>query len=74
MTKPKFGATGKFPDGKVANRDDEGEIKFGISNNGSEVLLDFGKPVAWLGISPALARQLSSLLIKHADQVDGKLQ
>lgn len=70
MAKPKFGATGQFPDGKM-NSEDEGEIKFGITNNGFEVILDFGRPVTWLGMPPLLARQLAAMLAKHADQVEG---
>lgn len=65
------GSTKRFPDGKM-NADDEGEIQFGVLNNGSEVIIDFGKPVAWLGMPPVLARQLAELLTKHADSVDGK--
>lgn len=72
MEKSKFGATGQFPDGKM-NADDEGEIQFGITNNGSEVILNFGKPVTWLGMPPSLARQLAAMLTKHADQADRKV-
>ena len=71
MAKRKFGATGKFPEGKI-NANDEGEIQFGITNNGSEVILNFGKPVKWLGIPPDKARNLAAILIKHADQVEKK--
>ena len=69
--KPKFGVTGKFPDGDMGFGD-EGEIQFGVANNGSEVILSFGKPVAWLGMPPQLARQFAELLTKHADSVERK--
>lgn len=61
-------ATGQFPDGKI-NPDDEGELRFGIAHNQDEVILNFGKQVAWLGMPPKLARQLAALLIHHASQI-----
>ena len=69
--KPRFGATKKFPQGKI-NKDDEGEIQFGVRHDHAHVILDFGKQVTWLGMDPGLARQLGALLIKHADQVEGR--
>ena len=66
----KFGATGKFPQGKVSE-DDEGELRFGVSSDGALVNLSFGKPVAWVGMDPPLARKLASMLTAHADKVDG---
>lgn len=66
-----FGATGKFPRGKVRGREDEGEIQFGISDKDGEVILDFGKPVAWLGIPPDQVRSLCRALLKRADRCEG---
>lgn len=65
----KMGPTGKFPKGKLIDSD-EGEIGFGVTHMNGKVVINFGSPVAWLGIDPALARELAASLIKHADEVD----
>jgi hypothetical protein len=64
---PGFGATGKYPDGKLSP-DDEGELQFGITNSNGQVIINFGKPVAWLAFGPQQARELADAIIKHADQ------
>ncbi len=66
---PKLGATGQHPEGKM-NMHDEGALQFGVSNDGSHVILNFGTPVAWLGMGPGDARELAKTLIRHADAVD----
>jgi hypothetical protein len=63
--KLKLGATGAFPRGKL-NRTDEGELRMAISNNGELVRIDFGKPVAWLGLRPNEAKEFAALLMQHA--------
>lgn len=65
---PVFGATGQFPDGKLVH-EDEGELQFGIAHDQDNVILNFGKEVAWLAMPPALAKQLGEHLIKHASQI-----
>jgi hypothetical protein len=61
----KIGPTGKFPKGKL-NSNDEGELVFGIANDGKLVHVNFGKPVAWFAIPPDLALKIASNLQKHA--------
>lgn len=60
-----LGATGKYPRGKV-NKDDEGELTMAVARVGDVVRVEFGKPVAWLAMTPADAVGLAQLLIKHA--------
>lgn len=69
--KLKLGATGAFPQGKV-NRTDEGELRMAISSDGNIVRLDFGKPVAWLGLPPNEAKELAALLMHHAARCQNK--
>ena len=69
--KTKPGPTGKFPEGKL-NVHDEGEFEFAVGHDEGNVILDFGKPVVWLGMGPSLARQLAGLLTRHADEVESK--
>lgn len=61
----KLGATGRFPDGKL-NDDDEGELRTLITTEGNNVIIDFGKPVAWLALPREDAIALGMLLIEKA--------
>jgi hypothetical protein len=47
-----LGATGMFPKGKI-DRLDEGQIKFALAadHKTKTVLINFGKPVMWLGMT-----------------------
>lgn len=62
-----LGATGTFSQGRL-NDDDQGDIKMAITYDPIDgvVKVDFGKPVAWLGLPPPQAMQLGKLLMKHA--------
>lgn len=60
-----FGETKSFPDGKITDSD-EGEIKFGVTAYGSQILLNFGKPVAWLAMRADQADVLGDVLKKKA--------
>jgi hypothetical protein len=64
---PKFGATGKFPMGEL-DKSDEGEIAFGVASHRGKVIINFGKPVAWLGMDARQAASLAALLIQHANR------
>lgn len=66
--KREFGATGQFPEGKE-NPEDEGELRFGIAHDQDNVLINFGKPVAWLAFPPEAARNLAMLLLDHANSI-----
>ena len=61
------GATGEFPEGKL-NQNDEGEIRFGVAadREHNKIILNFGKPVAWIGMSPGQAIALADLLRSKA--------
>ena len=64
---PKFGATGKFPEGKLGP-DDEGELTLGIAADPKNniVRIEFGKPVAWVGLPPDKAIQFANVIIAKA--------
>lgn len=67
----KLGATGRFPRGKAGDTD-EGELRFAIAADHSEgiVRVEFGKPVAWLGLPVNEARALAKLLLEKADEIE----
>ncbi len=61
------GATGDHPQGRL-NADDQGGLRMAIAadpRNGI-VRVEFGKPVAWLGLDRATALALADNLRKHA--------
>lgn len=61
----KLGRTGDFPHGKL-NGSDEGGIRFAIGEDGDNVVINFGTPVAWLGMPPEQAVALAEMLIAKA--------
>jgi hypothetical protein len=59
------GALGDFPEGQLS-KTDEGAIQFAIGVKDGKVILDFGTPVAWVGMNPQQAADLASTIIKRA--------
>lgn len=59
------GAVGSFPDGKLTKQD-EGLIQFAVGDQDDKVVLDFGTPVAWLGMTAQQAMDLAGDLMKRA--------
>jgi hypothetical protein len=68
----KIGATGEFPRGKLVE-EDEGEIRVAIAadHKTQTVVIDFGKPVAWIGFTGEQAQQIADTLIKKAWELRG---
>lgn len=69
--KTQFGATGKYPEGKLA-KEDEGEIQFGVASDPRRGLVhvDFGKPVQWLAMTAKQAADLGQMLNEKARDAD----
>lgn len=65
------GATDHFPAGKL-NKTDEGGIQFAIGEQHGKVVIDFGTPVHWLGMTPQEAADFASALLKRARLVARK--
>ncbi len=67
--KREFGASGKFPQGKLEDSD-EGELRMGVAYDklNGVVRVEFGKPVAWLGLPPPEARRLAQMLLDAASR------
>lgn len=68
--KIKLGATGKFPEGKL-NENDEGEIALGIAadKDNKKIIMNFGKPTAWIGFNVEQALNIANTLIKKASEI-----
>ena len=63
------GPTGRHPHGKLTPTD-EGEIKILVGVRDGKVVIDFGKPTAWIGFTPELARSLAESLIDKAETLE----
>lgn len=63
-----LGATGKYPEGKLRDRD-EGEIAFAVGAEQGKVVLNFGKPVAWIGFTPEQAMEIARLIRNKAKRM-----
>lgn len=66
-----FGATGDFPRGKFSEHD-EGALRLGIAVKDKTVLVDFGKPVAWLGLDYHTAVEFAKTILKRAEEIRPK--
>lgn len=62
------GALGEFPEGKIT-KTDEGAIQFALGVKDGKVVIDFGTPVHWLGMTPQQAADLASAILKKAREV-----
>lgn len=66
MKKPKLGATGDFPRGKL-NEGDEGALQIAVYEQDKTIIIDFGKEVAWIGMDKATAKALANTILEKAD-------
>lgn len=61
-----LGATGDFPLGKL-NADDEGALQIAIGRDEkTNVVLNFGKPIAWVAMPPQDAVNFALTVLGHA--------
>lgn len=62
-----LGALGTFSHGKVSD-DDEGDLRLAIAYDKLDgiVRIEFGKPVAWLGLPPPQAIEFAKAILKKA--------
>lgn len=58
---------GTHPDGKLTEQD-EGAISMAVTAMGEKVVLAFGEPTAWMGMTGDQAAELGALLIKRAKE------
>src|SRR2546428_1856537 len=60
-----LGETGRFIHGALTP-DDEAELRYAVTASGGKVILAFGTPVEWIGMTPRMAHQLADALNKWA--------
>jgi hypothetical protein len=63
--------TDQFPRGKL-NADDEGELQVRIGVRDKALIIDFGKPVVWLGLDYHTAMSLAANIMKRAQEIKPK--
>lgn len=63
----KLGPTRTFPRGKISE-DDEGALTTGVTYDPAKniVIINYGYPVAWVGMPPQLAKEFAETILKHA--------
>lgn len=63
-----LGATGEFPAGKI-DPDDQGELRMAIGVQDGQVVIHFGKPIRWLAMDPACAKNFAQLILQKVTLV-----
>jgi hypothetical protein len=56
-----LGATENFPDGKI-DPSDEGEIRFAMTISDGKLIMNFGKPTVWVGLTKENVNDLVAYL------------
>lgn len=49
---------------------DKGFLQFVVGRKGDTIVVDWGKPVVWIGLGAEMARALANKLLKFADEID----
>lgn len=64
------GATGDYPEGKLHDRDEGGlNLAIGSDRKTKKIIVSFGKPTAWIGMSASEAMQVADSIRYHATKV-----
>lgn len=58
----------RYPQGKLNDQDD-GQLAVAIGHERGNVVLNFYKPVKWIGMPPEQALGLARLLVTHAEAI-----
>lgn len=58
----------KYPRGKL-NEDDEGQLEIAIVVKDKTIIIDFGKPIAWIGLDKDSAMNLVALIIDKVNSI-----
>ena len=64
-----LGPTGEYPQGTLGP-DDEGGLKAAMTVVGGKIVINFGKEISWLAMTPGEARILSEALLKNAGKAE----
>ncbi len=59
------GPIGSYPDG-LLTKQDEGSLQFAVGEAADRVIIDFGSPVVWVGMTAQQAMDLAASLMSQA--------
>lgn len=59
------GPVGAYPHGML-HKTDEGSLQFAVGAKDGKVVVDFGSPVAWFGLTPQQAMDLAGIIMQRA--------
>jgi hypothetical protein len=62
------GPTGEFPQGRL-NSEDEGELAVGLAIVQNRIVMHFGKPIVWVGMSADDADNLIAMLTTYSKKL-----
>ncbi len=68
-----LGSTGKHTEGQLSPHD-EGDIRFAVTAVDGNIVLAFGKPVAWIGFNPADARALVDSIERRLKEAEEQIK
>lgn len=60
-----LGATGQFPEGKLSDHD-EGEIKVAIATTQGKIVINFGKSINFLAMTPEQGLDFAQIVSERA--------
>ena len=66
----RLGPTDRFPEGKLSESD-EGELQFAVGVEKGKVVIHFGEPTMWIGLTPQQAADLAASIIQKARTISG---
>lgn len=61
----RLGPTDQHPEGKLSPSDD-GEIRIAVGVEKGKIVLHFGEPTMWIGMTPEQATEIAGLMIQKA--------
>lgn len=64
----RLGPTDRFPEGRLTESD-EGEIRIAVGVEKGKIVLHFGEPTMWVGMTPEQAVEIAGLMIQKARAV-----
>jgi hypothetical protein len=67
-----FSMPKRYPEGKLT-QSDHGELEFRITAVDGRVVMDWGQPVQWVGLTPSEARAIADALVRQAEEAERQL-
>lgn len=66
----RLGPTGRYPAGRSDRPNDDGELRAALQIEGDRIVLDFGRTLSWLSMTPAQARTIARELLRRVETLE----